>query len=164
MAVDKFFSLGVLTFTIHHKQLCAVCYVLYPPHRNGKNFRVLQHPQAPTCLRPWAQQHQSPVGVAPSNVSLQCGIWVWFLASGMGAVLHYGDPMLCWAFADQTRPWNYNSGVRSHNMDQPTLFATSTMRGAFSLHLTRRYSLFILVMAAIICVTSLHSLRIWPVN
>ena len=29
-AVDKFFSLGVLTFTTHHKQLCAVatCYLL----------------------------------------------------------------------------------------------------------------------------------------
>ena len=29
-AVDKFFSLGVLTFTAHHKQLCAVakCYIL----------------------------------------------------------------------------------------------------------------------------------------
>ena len=29
-AVDKFFSLGVLTFTTHHKQLCAVamCYII----------------------------------------------------------------------------------------------------------------------------------------
>ena len=27
MAVDKSFSLGVLTFTAHHKQLCAVRYV-----------------------------------------------------------------------------------------------------------------------------------------
>ena len=43
MAVDKFFSLGVLTFTTHHKQLCAVCYVLYSSHTNAKNFEMLQH-------------------------------------------------------------------------------------------------------------------------
>ena len=41
MAVDKFFfffffSLGLLTFATHHKQLCAVRYVLlYPSHRNA---------------------------------------------------------------------------------------------------------------------------------
>ena len=37
MAVDKlfFFSLGVLTITTHHKQLCTVYYVLYPSHRNA---------------------------------------------------------------------------------------------------------------------------------
>ena len=36
MAVDKFFSLGMLTFTTHYKQFCGVCYVLYPSHRNAK--------------------------------------------------------------------------------------------------------------------------------
>ena len=41
MAVDKLFSLGVLT---HPKQLCAVGYVLYPSHRNSKHSL--------TCLRP----------------------------------------------------------------------------------------------------------------
>ena len=49
MAVDKFFSLGVLTF-------CGVCYVLYPSHRNAKNLGVLQHPEAATCLRPWSSK------------------------------------------------------------------------------------------------------------
>ena len=52
MAIDNFHSLGVLTFTTHHKQLCALHYVLYPSHTNDKNLEVLQHPQAPTCL--WA--------------------------------------------------------------------------------------------------------------
>ena len=36
----------------YHKQLCAVRYVLDTSHRNAKNLGVLQHPQAPTCLRP----------------------------------------------------------------------------------------------------------------
>ena len=45
MAVDKFFSLGVLTFTIHHKQLCCV---LYHSHNN---LGVLQHPQVPPALQ-----------------------------------------------------------------------------------------------------------------
>ena len=35
MAVDKFFSLGVLTISTHHKQLCTAYYVLYPSHRNA---------------------------------------------------------------------------------------------------------------------------------
>ena len=38
MAVDKFFSLGMLTFTTHYKQFCGVCYVLCPSHRNAKNL------------------------------------------------------------------------------------------------------------------------------
>ena len=38
MAVDKFYSLGVLTFSTHHKQLCAEHYVLHPSHRNAKNL------------------------------------------------------------------------------------------------------------------------------
>ena len=51
MAIDKFFSLGVLTFTAYYKQLCAVhCVgIPSPSHRNAKKFGVLQHPQAPTC-------------------------------------------------------------------------------------------------------------------
>ena len=39
-AADKFFSLGVLTFTTHHKQLCAVQYMLYPSHRNQCCFSI----------------------------------------------------------------------------------------------------------------------------
>ena len=68
MAVDKFLSLEVLTFTAHHKQLCGVCYVLYPSHRNAQNLGVLQHPQAPTCLRPCAitlitNDNNSPINI-----------------------------------------------------------------------------------------------------
>ena len=44
-AVDKVFSLGVLTFTTYHKQLCAVQYVLaISSNTNAKNLGVLQHP------------------------------------------------------------------------------------------------------------------------
>ena len=49
MAVDKFLSLGVLTSTTHYEQLCCV---LYPSHKNAKSLGVLQHSQAPPCLRP----------------------------------------------------------------------------------------------------------------
>ena len=58
MAEGKFFLVwGAITFTTHHKQLCAVDYVLYPSHRNVNNLGGgegggLQHPQAPTCLWP----------------------------------------------------------------------------------------------------------------
>ena len=35
-AIDKFFfSLEVLTFTTHHKQLCGVRYVLHPTNTNA---------------------------------------------------------------------------------------------------------------------------------
>ena len=54
---SQFFSLGVLIFTTHHNQLCAVRYLLHPSNTNGKNLGVLQHPQAPTCLRPCVQQY-----------------------------------------------------------------------------------------------------------
>ena len=45
-AVAKFFSLGVLIFTTHHNQLCAVRYLLHPSNTNGKNLGVL-HPKHP---------------------------------------------------------------------------------------------------------------------
>ena len=39
MAEGKFFLVwGAITFTTHHKQLCAVDYVLYPSHRNVNNL------------------------------------------------------------------------------------------------------------------------------
>ena len=44
MAVDKFFSLGVLTFTIHMISSSVVCAMRYILH-------IEMHPQAPTCLR-----------------------------------------------------------------------------------------------------------------
>ena len=38
MAVDKVFSLGLLTITTHHKQLCPVHYVLYTLHIKMPKF------------------------------------------------------------------------------------------------------------------------------
>ena len=58
-AVDKVFSLGVLTFTTYHKQLCAVHYVLaISSNTNAKNLGVLQHPQAPTCMSTVLMSHK----------------------------------------------------------------------------------------------------------
>ena len=67
MAVDKFLSLGVLTITAHHKQLCGVHYVLYPSHRNAPQ-KIWGHPQAPTCLWPCAitlitNDNNSPINI-----------------------------------------------------------------------------------------------------
>ena len=49
MAIDKFFSLGMLTFTTYHKQLCAVHYVGIPgpSHRNAKNLGYFSTPKHP---------------------------------------------------------------------------------------------------------------------
>ena len=40
-----FFSLGVLTFTTHHKQLCAVRFVLHPSNTNAKNLGCFSTPK-----------------------------------------------------------------------------------------------------------------------
>ena len=57
MAEGKFFQFGgAITFTTHHKQLCAVDYVLHPSHRNVNILRGggggASASQAPTCLWP----------------------------------------------------------------------------------------------------------------
>ena len=75
-------------------------------------FKVHQTAPVEKITKSADPQQQSPVGVPLSNASLECGQWAWFLweiqhcTSGMGTVLHHGDPMLCWAFADQTQPSN----------------------------------------------------------
>ena len=42
------FSLGVLTFTTHHKQLCAICAMCYILHIEMENLGMLQHPMQST--------------------------------------------------------------------------------------------------------------------
>ena len=42
-----FFSLGVLTFTTYHKQLCAVRFVLHPSNTNAKNWGCFSTPKHP---------------------------------------------------------------------------------------------------------------------
>ena len=80
MAVDKFFSLEVLTFTTHHKQLFAMRYVLYPLHRNAKIWECCT-PKHPTCLRPCHGWLNKSVLPAPGHMKTRLTQLSWAVAS-----------------------------------------------------------------------------------
>ena len=137
-------------------------------------FKVHQTAPVEKITKSADPQQQSPVGVPLSNASLECGQWAWFLweiqhcTSGMGTVLHHGDPMLCWAFADQTQPSNLIQMPDPTTWPGPAnILSYIPYEGGLLITLNQTLFLVYLGNAALICLTStspLHLLRIWPVK